>query len=314
MNQQNRTMTTASRLPQPFDAQSFSVAEALQSGVTRQRLRAADLRAPTRGVRIHAATAEDLIARCEAYVRVLPDVVVSHSTAARLWSICLPFRFQEENVIHLTRQPPRRGPRRRGVVGHVLRMEDDDIHHGHFVNATTAVRTWFDLASQLSLDELVMAGDHLVRRQDPDATVAELEAMVVKMGGMPQAARARSALGLVRPNTDSPKETQLRLALIRAGLPEPEINVPLRDELGHYVQTPDMTLREHRLLLQYDGGHHLKEEQRRWDISRDEDAMALGWRVMKFTAHDFRHGPNRRPKAVDRVESALLDRGWSRAA
>lgn len=307
-------MRTASQLPQPFNREPFSVPDALSSGVARQRLRAEDLLTPTRGSRIHAVASADLVAQCQAYQRVLPDAVVSHSTAARLWRICLPTRFQNEGVIHVTRSPPCRAPRRRGLVGHVLRMEEVDIHHGQLISATTVVRTWFDLTSLLSLDELVMAGDHLVRRQGPDSSVEELDAIVVRMGAMPQAARARSALELVRPNTDSPKETQLRLALVRAGLPEPEINVPLLDSSSRYVQTPDMTLRQQGLVLQYDGGHHLQEEQRRRDIGRDEDAIALGWRVLKFTEHDFRPGRSGRPKAVERVESALRECGWNRTA
>jgi hypothetical protein len=37
------------------------------------------------------------------------------------------------------------------------------------------------------------------------------------------------ARALIRANTDSPKETELRLLLTAAGLPEPAINVPMLD-------------------------------------------------------------------------------------
>jgi hypothetical protein len=41
--------------------------------------------------------------------------------------------------------------------------------------------------------------------------------------------------------------------------------------------------REHRLAIQYDGGHHATPAQRRSDIYRDENARGLGWLVLVLT-------------------------------
>ena len=48
----------------------------------------------------------------------------------------------------------------------------------------------------------------------------------------------------------------MRLALVQAGLPEPALNVVLRNGLGHPVVWPDAAYPDQRLALQYDGVHH----------------------------------------------------------
>lgn len=48
---------------------------------------------------------------------------------------------------------------------------------------------------------------------------------------------------LMRANSDSPKEPELRFLLIRHGLPEPGINIPIFDETGGWVPEPG---RRHR--------------------------------------------------------------------
>jgi hypothetical protein len=78
---------------------------------------------------------------------------------------------------------------------------------------------------------------------------------------------------MMRADTDSPKETELRLLLIRAGLPEPAINRPLFDEAGGWVQDPDMSYQEFKIAIQYDGGHHATPAQRRSDLSGSSPSL-----------------------------------------
>lgn len=95
------------------------------------------------------------------------------------------------------------------------------------------------------------------------------------------------ARALIRADTDSPKETELRLLLVRAGLPEPAINMPMFDETGGWIQDPDMSYEDYKIAIQYDGGHHSSPAQRRSDIFRDEDARGLGWLVVVLTQWDL---------------------------
>jgi hypothetical protein len=306
----NGGMRSPSPLPEPFSDSAFAVKVALEQGITSQRLRAADLEVPARGARFPGGN-PTLRDRCAAHVAVVPDAVVSHSTAAMLWELHLPLSLKRSLMIHLTRQPPHRAVRRTDIVGHVLTLHPEDVVDGKHFAATSPLRTWYDLASLLPLDDLVYVGDQLVRRRNPYSTIEQMTALLERMTGQPGVARARRAMEWVRSNTDSAKETELRLALVRAGLPEPEINAGIFYEHGLHVETPDMMYREYKIVLQYDGGHHITEEQRRYDIGRDEDAQDLGWRVLKFTQMDLDiRDSSGLQRAVVRVENALRERGW----
>ena len=92
------------------------------------------------------------------------------------------------------------------------------------VPVTAPVDTWCQLSTVLELDALIEAGDALVRRKHPLATMAELRAGVSHYAGQRGAKKLREALTQVRPRTDSAKETATRLVIVRAGLPEPEVN------------------------------------------------------------------------------------------
>ena len=116
---------------------------------------------------------------------------------------------------------------------------------------------------------------------------------------------------LMRSGTDSAKETELRLLLLRHGLPEPEVNVPMFDETGGWIQDPDLSYEKERIAIQYDGGHHATPAQRRSDIFRDENARDAGWRVVVLTQwHPTPFAPGLEPPAVTRVQAALGERGW----
>jgi hypothetical protein len=304
-------MGTVKPLPEEFHDAPFTVAAALGAGVTRRRTRAGDLISPCHGVRRQNGTEATLLERVRALV-VATGAIPSHTTAAGLWGFPLPLTLQDHALIHLTRQPGSRAVRRRGVIGHETRLHPGEITQGRMVACTSALRTWFDLALILCDDDLVIAGDYLLRRRNPLASIAELDAYLESKRGTPGCRRATRARAMMRAGTDSPKESEVRILLMRHGLPEPEINVPVFDETGGWVQDPDMSYPEYKISIQYDGGHHATPAQRRSDISRDEDALELGWRVVRLTQLDLDiRDATGVPRAVTRVRKALVERGWT---
>ena len=52
--------------------------------------------------------------------------------------------------------------------------------------------------------------------------------------------RALATLDLVDPGAESPRETWLRLLIVRAGLPRPQTQIPVYDEYGQLVARVDM--------------------------------------------------------------------------
>ncbi|MDT0170717.1 hypothetical protein [Pseudarthrobacter sp. BRE9] len=103
------------------------------------------------------------------------------------------------------------------------------------------------------------------------------------------------------------KHIFLRLALVRAGLPEPELNVPIIDEGGRRHHEPDLSYRKYRIGIEYEGEHHSEDGQVVRDIDRSGRYAALGWTEVRISR---RHMFNDAKPAVTKVRSALVQAGW----
>ncbi|GAA1146154.1 hypothetical protein GCM10009672_17160 [Nesterenkonia lutea] len=259
------------------------------------------------------ATEQQLLQRALILAQRLPECWISHTTAAQIHRWSLPRRVEQEGTVHLS-QPAgtTHRIRRPDVTSHRLRIRPEDLEEFHGANVTTPVRTWLDLATLLSLDELVIIGDHLVRRPYPTyegrrlpfATPEDLQDLVDTMRGAPGRRRAMSASKLVRVGSDSAKETKLRLALVRAGLPEPSLQVPARPDRRR-SPCADMGYPELKIAVEYDGATHFTAEQARHDQRRDNLFISAGWMVLHFNAEDSAEGFS---SAVQQVAEAIARR------
>jgi hypothetical protein len=176
------------------------------------------------------------------------------------------------------------------------------------MRVTSPVHTWCQLSTVLGLDDLIGLGDALVRRKRPLATMEELRAGVLGYSGQRGAKALREAVDHVRPRTDSPKETEARLLIVRAGLPEPEVNGEIVDRFGKKMATGDLVFRAYRVLAEYDGEQHFfDDEQYHWDIDRLDAIMEAGWRVIRINNSHLRITPS---PAVRKIRSALEAAGW----
>jgi len=103
------------------------------------------------------------------------------------------------------------------------------------------------------------------------------------------------------------KETELRLLLVRAGLPEPRVNLRVDNEFGAFVAYGDLVFDEWRVIAEYDGRQHAESTaQFARDITRLDDLASLDYRVVRI---DKTLLALRLP-AVTRVRNALLKAGW----
>ena len=163
---------------------------------------------------------------------------------------------------------------------------------------TSPLRTVFDLSRRLPLIEAVAAVDMALHRRLVD--LVELRAYV---GANPRCrgiAQARQATELAQAAAESPMESRLRMLLILAGLPRPEVQVPLHDERGRFIGRPDLYYRAHRIGLEFDGGTHrdsLVEDNRRQNRLLD-----AGCRLLRFTAADVYNHPD---EIIAQVRAAL---------
>jgi hypothetical protein len=101
--------------------------------------------------------------------------------------------------------------------------------------------------------------------------------------------KARLALEEMRIGADSFPETFLRLALLDAGLPEPELQLRI-DPDNDRSPAADMGYRRHRIAIQYDGAHHRTRDQQSRDNRRDAAFVNMGWAYLKANADDLAGG------------------------
>jgi len=238
--------------------------------------------------------------RAEATLSIsVPGSYISHHTAAELWGGVVP--ACSDVHITVTGEAPR--SRRQGINAHST-TRSTTTPTIHNLRVTSPTQTFLDLASCLDLVELVVLGDSLVKAKR--VTPEDLTAAASEWDGA-GAARARKAARFVRKGVDSPKETQLRMLFILAGLPEPTVNVIIRNPDGSWRMRFDLSYPGLKLIIEYDGRRHA-ENSSQWhrDISRREELDRLGWRLIVVTSDDLHDAPE---AVLNRVREALVDRG-----
>jgi hypothetical protein len=291
-------------LPPELHGVPFTVQRSDELGVPRGRLRARDLTAPHHGVRT-TVPLTSLDERCRAFAaRMPPTQVFSHTTAALVWGIPLP-RALERGPLHVSALRGRE-PRVPGVVGHRIRPERIRPAVVRGFRTVSASDAWCQLAATLQHDNLVAAGDRLLGWPRPLTSVADLDAAIARHRGGRGTIARDAARRDIRPGSASPRETRLRMRVLRAGFPEPELN-SLIELPGDRDTHGDLVFREYRVLLEYDGEQHREDDvQFHRDVERLNDLAAAGWIVIRVGR---RLAPER---ALDQLERALEGRGWRR--
>ena len=300
-------MPRASALPPELPESGFTVSRAKELGIARSRLRAKDLTAPFHGVRV-VGNGMDVWSRASAYsARMQPTQFFSHSTAALLHGLRMPENFREFSL-HVTSLSPLRAPRGSGVTGH--RSGGGTIVILRGLRVLDAVETWCQLSTEFGLDDLVAMGDGLVSRKHPATTIESLREAVDAYKGR-GSRTLRTAMELVRPGTDSARETALRLVVVRAGLPEPEPNGRILNEYGAVIAHGDLVFRKYRTILEYEGRQHAESDRQfSIDISRLDELMEDDWRVIRVDKYLLA----RRATLIAKVTGALRKGGWTPGA
>jgi hypothetical protein len=120
--------------------------------------------------------------------------------------------------------------------------------------------------------------------------MADVEILADRYKGRRGIRKARMVLDLVDPGAESPRETWLRLLVIRNGFPRPQTQIPVYDEYGVLVAVLDMGWEDIKLALDYEGGHHRNPVRFNKDIRRNDDVTELGWMDIRVTSQDTEGG------------------------
>ena len=120
--------------------------------------------------------------------------------------------------------------------------------------------------------------------------------------------RLTRALPQARVGSDSPRETTLRLRIIRAGLPEPALSFEVFDARGTFIARLDGAYPRFGIALEYDGRVHAFDVvQFEKDAYRWRALEAAGWQVVRIVNKDLAGNGAR---AIEVVRTALIAAGW----
>jgi very-short-patch-repair endonuclease len=190
--------------------------------------------------------------------------------------------------IEVTIPEPLGSGRRAGARVSRSALSKDDIVLRRGLPATSALRTVVDLGGSDPLTDGVVAVD--LALHFGLVTIADLRMHIAEHPGAKGVARLRRAVELAEPKTESAMETRLRILLVLARLPRPEVQVSIHDDRGRFLGRPDLLYRLQGLAIEYDGGNHrdrLVEDNR-----RQNGLIAAGLRVLRFTAADVYGNPD----------------------
>ncbi len=299
-------MPPRSSLPADLERRPFTVVEALDRGVSARVLEGARFRTPHRGVRVPVVLprtrALDLVAASLA----LPDgAAFSGWTAVEVAGMPTP-RFQRDPGGGRTTAkaagptPPRiagvlcttglDAARAVTTLGGALREQVLPLlppgTRGLRVEHPVDVRC--ELAPTLARTDAVALGD-AVRRWW--ATEDELDEAIALREGRRGVVALRRVRDEVRWRVDSPVETEVRLLLVDAGLPEPRCGVALR-EGGAYFGWVDLVWTAQRVVVEFDGDvHRTARGQWQWDRAKRRRLRDAGWTVVELVGDDVRRRP-----------------------
>ncbi|MGL3150012.1 hypothetical protein ACSS7Z_06575 [Microbacterium sp. A82] len=317
-------MNRRAPLPDRLQNRAFSTADARSEGVSASRLRAQDLSTPTRGVRTAliikppVADAEttaqrlqrldtEMLERAGKFALALtPDQFFSHETGLGLISVPLPYTRAEERSLHVSARRPAGQPRRHGVIGHRLQQRAPNRWMVDDVPIEHPARMWRQAAMNWSVDDVIVAADNLILPRRRLLSIHDLRQEIAEAGDLPGGRLAR-ALDAARAGAETAEETRLRLLLMRAGLPEPELNLDIFDA-GRFVARLDLAFPRYRVAVEHDGRVHAENNAQfakdadRWDAIR-----ASGWDHVRVLSHHMRPDPQ---IAIDKAARALFNAGW----
>jgi len=144
--------------------------------------------------------------------------------------------------------------RRAGVSVGRTALAFEEIVIRRAMPATSALRTVVDLAGRNPLTEGVVAADMFLHARL--VSIVELRTYVAEHPGVKGVARLRRVVDLAEPKAKSAMESRLRMLLVLAGLPRPEVQVSIHDDQGRFLGRPDLLYSRQHLAIEYDGGSH----------------------------------------------------------
>ncbi|MGC5167880.1 hypothetical protein [Luteimicrobium sp. DT211] len=224
----------------------------------------------------------------------------SHETAALLWGCRVWRPGAEVHVTQLSKPPQDKLPK---VHRHADALPEADRTVVGGLPVTSLVRTALDCACSMTPERALPVVDSaLFAGADLASLVAQADDAVGRRG----IRLARRVIALADARSDSVGESRTRWQLAAAGLPAPDLAIPVETFLGtRWVDLgwPDLKVGiEFDGAIKYSGGEYGDPRRRLLDEKRRHDALVeAGWIIVRVTWEDLAD-PER---LVARVRAAL---------
>ncbi len=252
-----------------------------------------------RGVWVRrAAMDQDTLIRAALCIHP-PSAFASHVSAAAVHGLPVP----DPPFVHVTVNREKDRRYRPEIKCHVTKRRLRTVAV-RGIKVTNLVDTFISCAGMLSLVDLVILGDAMVRKFA--ITARQLRRACARSSDY-YAGLARAGAAYVRDRVDSPMETRLRMLIVLAGLPEPEVGYRIYNDDGTWRRRFDLCYPSIKLIVEYDGRQHA-ESPEQWgsDIDRREEFDDEGYRLLIVRPAGIFKEPAR---TLHRIHRQLVLRG-----
>lgn len=185
----------------------------------------------------------------------------------------------------------------RGVLTRRCALTEGETQSIDGLPVTTPERTAFDIGRRGAVRSAVVRLDALARATD--FKIDDVLSVARQHPGSPGLRQLETALKLVDPGAQSPRESYLRLLLIDAGLPRPQTQIPVLGVDGIPFAYLDLGWDDAMVAVEYDGDQH-RTNRRQYvkDVRRLERLERMGWIIVRVVAEDHPVDVVRRVRAA----------------
>ncbi|PFG20684.1 type IV toxin-antitoxin system AbiEi family antitoxin domain-containing protein [Serinibacter salmoneus] len=255
------------------DGEPFRSGDAAGLGLTRYRcerlVRTGSLRRVVRGVLVDGGVPDSRELRARALALVLPpDAIVSDHSAAWIYGVDTfpPGEFREIRPHCLVRHGKGRPAATRAIVRQTTVPDPDVVLIGG-IPVTSPLRTCVDLLRLQWRPYALAAGDAMVR--SGVVTPEDVAVSVSQLRRLPGTKQAMELAPRLNPLAESHGESWMRCRILDAGLPNPELQVPM--VVDGVERRLDSYFRSQRVAAEYDGRENHTD---RHDVAFDDERRA----------------------------------------
>lgn len=172
-----------------------------------------------------------------------------------------------------------------GLLVHRDHLTYTEVVRRNGLWVTSPQRTAFDLARGGDLVEAVVAVDALARKGkfNPDLLLL----LSVRYRGCRGNDSIPDVLAHVDRAAGSPMESRLRMLIVQAGLPRPQVQWVVQDQAERRAVWLDMAYPDHMIGIEYEGEGHATTEAVLRDVGRYTRLVDKGWRIYRYTKYEI---------------------------